>query len=205
MTTEASRPQPSPGAPRSDQPAARKRSPVERVIVWGLILVLVAVVGLEARARLGYDRTLEALEARNLGRLSTLEDAIHFAPARQPKTIRHQSVLELKWFSLLHDYRIGLIIDSVESDDPLVMTFHTAGEENGLLALEGKPEAENEPLAGGGGGPPPMHEAYAGGAPSGPAEDGAPPAGDTDDGAGADPDADPDAAAAGDAPLLSQP
>ena len=208
MTTEASRPQPSPASPRSDQPPARRRSPIERVIVWGLILVLVTAVGLEARARIGYDKTLDALEARNLDRLSTLEDAIHFAPSRQLKTIRLQPVLELKWFSLLRDYRIALIIDSVDSDDPRVMTFQTAGEENGILALEGRPEPENPPPGSEGGtmpSGPPMHDASGGGPAGG---QNGPPGGDAtagDGGAGDDPGADAGDASSSDAPLLSQP
>lgn len=161
MTTEASRPQPSPSAPRTDQPAARKRSTVERVIVWGVILVLVVLVGLEARARIGYTNTLSALEERDLGPLSTLQDAFHFWPAQERKTIHYQPLVVLKWFSLLHDYRIALMVDSVEAEDPLVTTFHTAGEEHSILAREGQPlpeqdDAEADAMAMGGGGGPPM-------------------------------------------------
>jgi hypothetical protein len=193
MTTEASRPQPSPASPRTDQPAARKRSPIERVIVWGLILALVAVMGLEARARIGYDKTRDALEARNLERLSTLEDAIHFWPARQKKTIWNQPLIELKWFSLVHDYRIALLIDSIDSDDPRVTTFRTAGEENGILSREGVPEPQDPPP----GSEAPDPSAY-GSRPSGPApaDDSAPagdaaPAGDSDAGSEAGQEANP--------------
>jgi hypothetical protein len=43
------------------QAAKKSRSPIERVLVWGLILVGVVVIGFEARARFAYSNTVNAI------------------------------------------------------------------------------------------------------------------------------------------------
>lgn len=45
-------------------PARKPRSSGEKIVVWGGIIVLLAVVAYQARARLGYNMTLKALEGR---------------------------------------------------------------------------------------------------------------------------------------------
>jgi hypothetical protein len=120
--------------------------------------VLVILGGLEARARFGYQGTLDALEAENakLGRLSTIRDSIKLWPSEEKMDVHGRPILLLKWFSLLNDYRIALLIDSLEEPDPSVMTFQTAGEENSVIAKIGTtPPEPSEPLTGPEGGPPP--------------------------------------------------
>lgn len=55
-------------SPTPAAPARKPRSSVERALVWGGILVLLAVVGVQAQARFGYDQSLKrtqgALEAK---------------------------------------------------------------------------------------------------------------------------------------------
>lgn len=49
----------------SDKPTSaptRKRSPIERIVVWGLIVFLAVAVALEYRGMQGYKQTLNALE-----------------------------------------------------------------------------------------------------------------------------------------------
>lgn len=48
-------------APANKGAAAKPRSPVERAIVWGIILVLVALVGVEASSRFSFERIDKAL------------------------------------------------------------------------------------------------------------------------------------------------
>ena len=174
MTTEQPRPQSSQPSPRSQPAPARKRSPIERAIVWGLILVLLIVGGLEARARFGYKGTLDALEGDDvkLGKLSTLRDSIKFWPSEEKMDIHGRPVLILEWFSLLNVYRIALLVDSTQTDDPSVLTFQTAGEEDGILAKIGTPppvasegpDSDGMPSMGGG---PAGQEAASSGPPPG--------------------------------------
>lgn len=51
----------------TEKPSAQekpKRNPAERLIVWGGIVILLLVVGNEARARFGYELTLSKLQSR---------------------------------------------------------------------------------------------------------------------------------------------
>lgn len=57
-----SSPRPS-AAAASKSPAPPRRNPAERVVVWGLIIALVVVVGVEGAARIGYDRSRENILA----------------------------------------------------------------------------------------------------------------------------------------------
>jgi hypothetical protein len=52
-------------SPSASKPATTKpRSPVERIVVWGLIALLLVVVGLEASAKFSYQKAIDALEAK---------------------------------------------------------------------------------------------------------------------------------------------
>lgn len=51
-------------APANKGAAAKPRSPVERAIVWGIILVLVALVGVEASSRFSFERVDKTLNEK---------------------------------------------------------------------------------------------------------------------------------------------
>jgi hypothetical protein len=51
-------------APATPSPAKKPRSPAERVIVWGGIILLLGLVAVQAHARFGYEMTLKNLQAR---------------------------------------------------------------------------------------------------------------------------------------------
>ena len=46
---------------KSEKAPVKQRSPVERAIVWGGILILILVVAIEYRAQQGYTNSLMAL------------------------------------------------------------------------------------------------------------------------------------------------
>lgn len=116
---------------QSDSPAdsasSKKRNPLERLLVWGGILILLGVVLIEYRAKQNYDATVSALqkvangmrdipidEARNLMvGYSQTEGPV---PNEQGLNMYHY-----QWFSLLKSgtYQITL----VENKDHLLKTF----------------------------------------------------------------------------------
>jgi len=87
----------------------KARNPVERVVVWGLILGLVAIVGVEAFARVGYSNSLNslqaAMEADSDGDTLMVEEIpahISGAPSRQVD--EEQRIITYHWSGLLKDY-----------------------------------------------------------------------------------------------------
>ena len=115
-------------------PPNRARNPIERVIVWGGIAALVGVTLFEAHARLGYSSTIAGLTRQfrdDYDRVSSLsevrksvwgfprEDSVA-SPSKSRRNI------ELKWPSLLNDYRVEFAMER-EGDDPIVLGFSTPG------------------------------------------------------------------------------
>jgi hypothetical protein len=141
--------------PSTHAPQRKRRSPVERAIVWAVIIALVLVVAIEARARIGYSRSLSQFEETVLGKQPTLselrESSIHLWPSESREQRAGRNVIVLKWFSLLHDYRIGLVVPSLEEEDPYVTRFETPGEESSVLNkdLGPAPPVAEEPPPGG--------------------------------------------------------
>lgn len=127
-------------APRADaspahpviKPKAR-RSPVERALVWGGILLLLMVVGSELLAQRGFSSTLNGLEETfDNGTLLTeaqLPDHIHGFFFRDEEKIDGVRILSVQWPSLFRTYKIripvavGDVLCVVETDriqfDPL--------------------------------------------------------------------------------------
>ncbi|HUG90193.1 MAG TPA: hypothetical protein VML55_05140 [Planctomycetaceae bacterium] len=180
MATEHARPQPSQPSRPSEAASGRNRSPIERAIVWGVILVLLVVGLIEAHARLGYSNTITRLEDGQLGPLSSMRENVQFWPIESRENVRIEGadwpVVTLKWFSFLHDYRIALHVDSVEAEDPVVLKISTAGEDDGILARAAREPAEARP-----GGPDPNAGVPT---PGGGGDDGGPPGGGPPGGGG---------------------
>ena len=142
-----------------DAPRSKKqRSPVERVIVWIVIAVMVVVLGIEARAKLGYDKSIAHIEKRVdeakggllLAELKTeLSGGPSFSPMLRPRRSRNQYCV-VEWFSVFKEYR--LMLSCTVGDAPLVSLHVTEIPPNidELLAIvdrgEPLPEYKDEPL-----------------------------------------------------------
>ena len=110
-----------------------KRSPVERVLVWGGIALLSVVVGSELIAQRGFSSTLNGLEETfDNGTLLTeaeLPSHIHGFCFKDEEKIDGVRILSVQWPSLFRTYKIrmpvavGNVICVVETDriqfDPL--------------------------------------------------------------------------------------
>lgn len=187
-------------ANRSDSQGSAKakppRSPVERIIVWGGILVLLLLVAAQARARIGYQMTVDALRERVLldeGAnpqsllLKDIDQHIVGWPNRtEEKFGKTEHVVTLTWKGLLSTY--GVDVRATQDTEPVVLELipHGAPEPQLPVAegpMEGEPtdEMARPPMGGPMGGPPGMHSAAGGRArpeSETPAESGTPEAAD---------------------------
>ena len=144
----------------------KKRSPIERVIVWGLIGILFAVALWEGFARFGYQLTLDrwqdAIAAAESGdgdgalKLAEAEDMVIGFPSRSEQDAEEaRKTVTFQWNSLFkRDYRIAL---TYGGDPPDVLGLETADAPDEEVA---EPvvdpeyvETDSPPPSG----PPPMH------------------------------------------------
>ncbi|WP_278471124.1 tetratricopeptide repeat protein [Gimesia maris] len=120
--------------PTSQQALAtgkKKRSPIERTIVWGLIALALIVVLLEANARYGYSSTLESLQSRlsqadkNKGQELILKEAkglVKGFPYGDERLTNKGKQLQYRWPSLFRTFAIELstgvddVVLSLETD-----------------------------------------------------------------------------------------
>ena len=127
-------PTPVPASQTPTPPSKKPRSPVERVIVWGGIAILLGILAFEARQKYSYDPTVSQLrkllsdETEKYMKLSEVRPMIAGSPTevRTPHDRKAYHKIDLKWPSLFKDYRVQLIVES-EGDDPLVAGFSTPG------------------------------------------------------------------------------
>ena len=116
---------PKPG-PESSIAAKPRRSPVERVIVWGGIAILLVLLAIQGRARLGYAWTLSRLQSR-----LALDDGPEARPLYAKdvdplvmgwplRTTEHVSerldVVEYSWHGLLSSYSISVHYDPTDAE-----------------------------------------------------------------------------------------
>jgi hypothetical protein len=192
------------------------RNPVERAVVWGLILLGLAFAGYEARAKFGYDSTYNSIskqlqaidESSDPGARFTYDQAMSLASlsptiSDELPMVGLRKARRLTWPSLAKTYELTLIMD----EDNVVLGIETPDPpaepepEYPSTDEDGESPAGGGAMAGGGGGPPPSHEAQGGGLPA------------TEDGDSekpeSEPESEPDAAkpddADGDAPADSPP
>jgi len=116
----------------------KQRSSTEKVVVWVGILILLALVALQARARLGYSKTLEALQDRmaedegvnaNPLMVKDLNDYVFGWPSRKEESKgKHLSTIEMTWAGLPLTKPLGLVVgyDPDESGGT-VMALETSG------------------------------------------------------------------------------
>lgn len=134
MTERDSRPGDSPKADHAASPAKKPRSPVERAIVWGGILILAGVLAFEARQKSSYgssiDRVKKAFAEQELVdkhyTLTDVRQLIAGGPSetQSPHANKAWRRLEMKWPSLFKDYRMEFIMEN-DGENPLVITFST--------------------------------------------------------------------------------
>jgi hypothetical protein len=118
----------------------KPRNPVERVVVWGLIVALLAVSGWEAFARFGYTNSLNSLQAAMAadedGQTLMLEQVpahLSGSPAREQN--EDMRVVSYHWSGLLKDY--GSIHLPYSSDNEVL----------GLLTADAPPQEEFTAIA----------------------------------------------------------
>lgn len=121
------------------KPSAEKppRSPVERVLVWGVIIVLLGLTAYEARAKLGYDGSYSTLRTRleevesssDTKAIYLLEDfkkevsgGAQFAEPENGR-FRGRSTVNVKWSSLFKQYELILTL-GLENQ---IIGFESAG------------------------------------------------------------------------------
>lgn len=129
-----------PASPPGGETAApsKKRSSAEKLVVWGGIVLLLLLVALQARARLGYTKTLEALQDRmaedegvnaNPLLVKDLPQYLYGWPAqREEKRGRHLTTIELTWTGLPMTKPLGLVVGyDPEEAGGTVMALETSG------------------------------------------------------------------------------
>ena len=123
--------------PVVDEPSDKPpRNPIERVIVWGLIGVLLVVMGIEARAQRGYAMSLDTLQTTFSDGEEveiTLDDArklMSFGPVEVKAPDEHgpyhfYDYYRFSWFSLFKsgDYEITLKV--TDNEELTVISFST--------------------------------------------------------------------------------
>ncbi|GAB4138098.1 MAG: hypothetical protein Tsb009_06030 [Planctomycetaceae bacterium] len=135
------------------------RSPAEKWIVRGLIIVLVAFAAIEARARFGYEQTLAGIqetfeddENKEDTKISDLDPVIKLFPSRETGSENGKHWVTLKWFSFIRTFQIKLNVGNANDDDPVVLSFTTQdAEQNPVKKKELTPnEADENPPGGAG-------------------------------------------------------
>ncbi|MBL8849363.1 MAG: hypothetical protein JNG89_06750 [Planctomycetaceae bacterium] len=144
---------PTPGSQPASPPAGpakKPRSPAEKVIVWGGIAVMLLVLAYQARARVGYNTTLNALEARlaqdeGIDAKPLLEGDLDSYivgwPSRKvEEKSQHLKTVELTWPGLTAPFVMTVMIDPSEEGGS-VMAVQTAG-----YVEPPPPEREDRPM-----------------------------------------------------------
>jgi hypothetical protein len=152
--------QASPVPPKSQpggQTAApqKQRSPAEKVVVWGGILLLLVLVGVQARARLGYSKTLQALQDRmaedeganaNPLFVKDLGNFVYGWPSQKDESKgKHLSTIELTWTGLPMTKPLGLVVGyDPEEAGGTVMALETRGFVEGEQGVAPHPFTDEE-------------------------------------------------------------
>lgn len=114
--------------PAADSDKQKKRNPLERLLVWGGIIVLLGVVLIEYRAKQNYDATVAALQnVANGMRDVPIDEArqlmVGYSQIEGPEPNQQGlNTYHYKWFSLFKGgtYQITL----VENEDHILKTFN---------------------------------------------------------------------------------
>ena len=106
----------------------KSRSPVERVVVWGLIAALIVVLGIEGYAKTTYDSTLSTLkskidesEASGDVTLTQAQGYVRGAYRRAESQDKRGKRVVFRWFSLFKQYIVQL--NATQQD--IVLSYET--------------------------------------------------------------------------------
>jgi hypothetical protein len=109
----------------------KKRSPAERVLVWGGILILLLVVAIEFRAQRGYSQTLESFSnASDDGDvdlpMANAESFMVMFPQRQQTAVNGiEHTYAYTWMSLFKSGQFQLNVVYTAGDDPSMLRYWT--------------------------------------------------------------------------------
>ena len=113
------------GNPDAPKPV-KKRSAVERALVWGGILLMLIVVTFEWTSQRGYGGTLSSLEevlnSGNTIKLTEVQQHTQGYAIRTEEKTDGETVVTLKWPSLFKSYSIYIPADR----DNVISSFETA-------------------------------------------------------------------------------
>ncbi|QDV20968.1 Tetratricopeptide repeat protein [Gimesia panareensis] len=134
------------------QETKKKRSPVERAVVWGLIAVILLVVLNEWGSRSGYDSTLAALQKRIA--LSDQGDGNDFSiaeakalvkgfPYGEERLTKSGKELQYRWLSLFRTYAIQLSL----ANDGEILSLKTDVEPFGAEQAKKAPQIAAQQLS----------------------------------------------------------
>ena len=111
---------------------AKQRSPVERAIVWGGILLLLLVVGIEYRAQQGYANSLQALsdasdETEGELTLDEVEALFSGGPSRSVKTENGiETHFVYSWLSFFKSGEYVLNVLASKDEPSHLLRYYTA-------------------------------------------------------------------------------
>jgi hypothetical protein len=156
-------------SPPTAAPAPKKpRSPLEKVVVRGGILLLLLLVAVQAHARFGYEMSLKKLQARiaedetNVdGKpllVSELPQCIVGWPCRTVEKDRHWERVTYSWRGLTQCFEIRMPYDSSD-EHPAVMSLETNGAPQ---PVEAPPPSEESVASNEGGSPTTAHAGMGG-------------------------------------------
>ena len=113
------------GAPKTGQ---KRRSPIERAVVWSLIGLLVLVVAYEAWVRSSFTRSQrvlrEAVAGSDQGRVQKIEEVerqLSGSPSKSIQTTRMEQTITYQWRSLFRKYIVQVHV----GDQNEVLSYET--------------------------------------------------------------------------------
>ncbi|MDZ4688757.1 MAG: hypothetical protein SH850_27095 [Planctomycetaceae bacterium] len=121
--------------PKPAAPTKKPRSPGEKLVVWGGIVVLLLLAAVQAHARFGYEMSLKKLQARVASDdngtvdgaplyLSDVPTYLVGWPSRKVEEERHWHAVTYSWVGLGKSYSIRMPYDTTEAK-PVILSLET--------------------------------------------------------------------------------
>lgn len=145
MSQTESAPDATGSASTAKTPTKPARNPIEKCLVWGVIAIGLVVIGIEARALLGYNMTLEniskkllevdesaepdaALSMNDAHQIASFGPNISAIVEIPPAKLGDSRVWhsKLSWFSLAKTYELTLVMDGDQDGTQSVLRIETA-------------------------------------------------------------------------------
>jgi hypothetical protein len=137
MATDTPTDSPTPEEPVDDifEPEKKQRSPLERAIVWVLILGLLGVVGIEFRAQKGYAAAVSSLDEfyRKTPdaelKLAEVHKFMKYSPSvvgpTSMKDQQRRDVYVFSWLSIFKSGQFVITVEAEQGEDPYIFSFRT--------------------------------------------------------------------------------